>query len=198
MGGAGPRPHIAEPAVTSFYARTDVFRKGGELNVPQEFRDGTATLAQATAWSYALLDGAGDMEIHDDDLIPGGMGGLFIGDRSNVGSGGNFYLVFARDAAGLRYVGYILNVGRCVPPDAMGRPRRVTHWRTGGGQGTGTLLVLTAEGFMDTAKVDASGGDGASEELRRTYDTLFAGDGPLTQEALTAVFGEAAAVSAPH
>jgi len=185
---------LGRPAQTSraIYPEDDSWGKG-TLSVPAEFREGTATLEQAKAWCRALVVGSSlgkghVIEVKQRELVPGGEQAVVVFDPSCGGSGGRGpQLIFARTPRGLRFLSDLSGSWRAAPPDALGRPRLVGYWRLGG-EGKASLIVLTSGGFVPVAHVDASGGDGAADEQKRTWRTLF--EEPVSQKTLAATFGE--------
>ncbi len=179
------------------YPEDDSWGKGDVRVVPSEFVDGTATLEQAKAWVRAGIVGSclgngAVIDVDERELVPGGEKATFISDPSGRGTGGNNYTIFAHSPRGLRYLGGLFGGGcRSVPPDSQGRPRLVNYHRSGGGEGNAYLVVLTEKGFVNVARVDASGDDGATEEKKRVFETLF-GKKPVSEETLVAIFGKAA------
>ena len=187
---------VRKPAQTSAatYPEDDSWGKGIPLKVPAEFREGTATLEQAKAWCRALVVsssfGNGHViEVEHRELVPGGEQAIVVFDPSCGGSGGRGpQLIFSRTPTGLKFLGDLSGSWRAAPPDALGRPRLVGYWRLGGGEGKASLIVLTSRGFVPVAHVDASGGDGAADEQKRTWRTLF--EETVSQKTLAATFGE--------
>ncbi len=187
---------VRRPAHTSAatYPDDDSWGKGTPLKVPAEFREGTATLEQAKAWCRAMVVGSSFgnghvIEVEHRELVPGGEQAVVVFDPSCGGSGGRGpQLIFSRTPTGLKFLGDLSGSWRAAPPDALGRPRLVGYWRLGGGEGKASLIVLTSRGFVPVAHVDASGGDGAADEQKRTWRTLF--EEPVSQKTLAATFGE--------
>jgi len=187
-----PSPDPPGEAAAVTYPEDDSLRKGTPLNVPPEFLDGTATLAQAKAWCKSLLDDAQEGE--QQELVPGGEKVLVLFNPAHRGSGGRgLQLVFSRGPNGLRFLGELSGGWRAVPPDTHGRPRLVRYWRYGGGEGRAKLMVLKPAGFEPLAEVEASGDDSATEERKRVFRKLF--KEPVSQTVLTSTFGQAAADS---
>ena len=139
--------------------------KGQPFPIPPEFQNGNATLAQAKAWHYSLVDGDGPVQMTQADLTPTGRPAVFLYDPSHEGNGGHFYMVFEQTPRGLKYVGDIAGMFRAVTPDPAGNPRLIAYWHLGYNGNLIKLYTLTKGIFGKTAErsVDDHEDDNAAD-----------------------------------
>ena len=90
------------------YPVSDAFWKGEQFPVPREFRVGTATRAQAEAWTRSLVGGTTEKSVthaQELDLNEDGVKELLLEDqRSCGGTGNNTHFVFKHTSRGYRYI----------------------------------------------------------------------------------------------
>jgi hypothetical protein len=156
-----PAPAATPPPTPGVY---DDSNKGkGIGTVPVEFQNGTATLAQAKAWSYSVSNGDGPVQSTEANLTPTGRPAVFLFDPSGEGNGGHDYTVFEPTPRGLRYIGQIEGEFRVAPPDSAGNPRLMTYWHLGANDNVITLYTLKDGLFAYTAHRTLHGPHGGED-----------------------------------
>ena len=182
------------PGCSHQYPKSDALLKGGQPDVPSEFRKGTASLDQAKAWSASLLSGLWDqphLDVVESDLDQDGVKDVLISETHLGGTGGNTYLAFARTPKGYRYLGNLAySVLRVLPKEDSRPPRIVTAWRVGAGESGVTLYLLDAAGFHEIGVGTLRTGDQGTGESRRLAAELF-GTNAVSSQTLQQVFGKA-------
>ena len=142
------------------------------VEVPKALHDGTASLAEATAWVKSQDSGTWDLISGELPLCPGGPKATFLSPGMWAGSGGRTFMVFIPGPAGYRYVGALsFFTYRPLPPDSRGRSRVVTWWRTGC-DGYLSLSVLSERGFEEVKNKYVYEGDQSTEEQREQKRAL--------------------------
>jgi hypothetical protein len=145
--------------------------KGEALSVPVEFRNGTATLAQAKAWYYSYAVGNGPVQSLEANLTPDDRPAVFVHDPSNEGTGGPFFMVFEKTSKGLKYIGNLAGGFRALPLDRDGHSRLVSGWHMGAQDCTLTLYTLTDDELLVTAERHSHSQEGDAE--RQLLSDLF-------------------------
>jgi hypothetical protein len=156
-----------------------------------EFKNGTATLEQAKAWSASLLSTLVDqphLEIMEEDLNQDGTNDLLISETQMGGTGGNSYLAFERTPRGYRYLGN-LDFGSMwvLPKDESRQQKIMTYWHLSAGEGTLELYILDATGFHEVKHRTIYPGPGGSEE--GISEELF-GTNIVSPKTLQQLFGK--------
>ena len=172
------------------YPASDALWKGDPIRVPREFRIGTATRAQAEAWTRSLIGEPIEKSVtHTEelDLNQDGAKELLLEDqRSCGGTGNNTHFAFERTSKGYRYVGMLGYVGIEVIPrgETLG-PLIFTSWHMSSRESGVGLTEWDASGFHSVASADAIFDEPAEGEV-----TLLnvQGKSPAAMEALRRKF----------
>ena len=174
------------------YPSSDAALKGDQLKVPREFINGTASLAQAKAWTASLLsepNAEPTLEIVEEDLNQDGTKDLLVAETHRAGTGGNSYLAFETTPKGYRYLGELFyGALRVLPKERTGSQKMLTMSCLGSGDCTVQLTMLDADGFHEVAKAEIAAGDSGTDEGNRLADALFRAE-TVSPEILKQVFG---------
>lgn len=164
-------------------------------DVPQQLRDGTATIDEARAWVIGNSRGQGP-GLSDEQVLSGSRSqDLDLDGRNDLllttvggGSAGLAYEAFVATTSGYRHIGGFLGAIAPVARVQGSPPRLVVAASVGGGCAIVRLMQLDSDGMHEVARKSLAAGDSGTDEGRRLYRALF-GAQPASDATVREIFG---------
>ena len=153
--------------------------KLGDASYSQPIFDPFAWSATQFMDSPDATVGEAKLESFEADIDHDGIPELFISSAAFRGNAGADYIVFRKVGRTFFYIGDLFlhpKAFRILPLGADHRPRIVTYWRNGGGEGT--LAVSTNDGhkFVVVSSEVIRPNDSDTSEGHRKYEEAFGKD----------------------
>ena len=173
---------------STYQANANDFWGAGNFDVPPEFRDGSAQLADVKAWSESLL-GAEQSRFLPVIIETNRPPWLFVCRPDYGGTGGNKYIIFRQEGEHFRYLG-VVGFSTIVPiTPADGKARFLTSSASGSGEALAAVWILKSNRIEELAHAVLPAGDSASDgQGGLLYRRLFESQS-VTDETLREAFG---------